>query len=184
MLEKVWVVTEKEEFIDQLCAAGCALGNKVEALLIGPKSWADKAFPSGADTVYSLGEVSADRMLEDYFDTLLALVNEKKPNAILFWSNKRGHLLAARMAAACGTSVLTDTMSLHVDEGALLNTKMVYGGAALRTEKSTALTKVALVGAGVFEPVSAGGERMGEILEPEFVEPQCKAKCVKVDEKK
>lgn len=183
MLDKVWYVAEKEESLSQLSAAGYTIGNQVEALLIGSQSLVERASAWGAGKVYYLGQVSEDRMVEDYFSTILALVNEQKPGCVLFWSNKRGRLLAARLAAACETSVLTDTFGLQADGEAVVNKKMVYGGAAFRTEKSAAQVKIACVGDGVFEAAQKDSRNQGEVVEVGFIEPEKKAKRLKVEPK-
>jgi len=149
-LKDIWVLSEKPEMLAELCAGARFLGSNVTALVIGKEEEAEKASKSGADKVYWLGEITGDRIFEDYTDTIYDLITKENPELFLFGASKRVKLIAGRLAARLRTSVLTDIIELKVEGYDLQAKRLVYGGLAVRTEMSTSQTVLALVGRGVF----------------------------------
>ncbi|SHN88283.1 electron transfer flavoprotein subunit alpha/FixB family protein [Desulfitobacterium chlororespirans] len=181
-LNKIWVLAEKQGALAELCAGGRELGQEVSAVVIGSKVEADKAIAMGADKVYWLGALKADQMLEDYTKTILALLKQEEPNLLLVQPSRRGKLLAGRLAAGLGTSVIVDAAGIEIaDDGKVQAAHMVYGGAAFRTEKALSETAIVTVGSGTFTALAEDGSRQGVVIEADFVEPATK---VKVLEKK
>lgn len=148
-LKDVWVFAEKTEMLAELCSGARALGSTVMALVIGTEEEAVKASHSGANKVYWLGEIEG-RIFEDYTRTIYDLIIKEKPGLLLLGATKRVKLIAGRLAARLQTSVLTDVMELKIEGGDLQAKRLVFGGAAIRTEKSASHTVLALVGRGVF----------------------------------
>jgi electron transfer flavoprotein alpha subunit len=183
LLDKVFVVAENASVIDEVCAAGRTCGQKVEMVLIGSQEDAKRAISVGADKVYYLGEATVEKRVEDFLPTIAALIDQEKPAAIIFRTTVRGRLMAARLAAVLGTSVLTDASSLQVDGTALISKKRVYGGAALREEKAVGPVSVVCISPGIAAPLEADSSREGEIIEVAFIEPTRKVKCIETKAK-
>ncbi|BAE85586.1 electron transfer flavoprotein subunit alpha/FixB family protein [Desulfitobacterium hafniense] len=177
-VKDVWVFAEKTEALAELCAGGHELGEKVSALVIGPRSKAEQAIRLGAEKVYWLGEEDSARMMEDYLVTIADLLVNERPNLLLIGATKRGKLMAGRLAARMGTSVLTDVMEFVAGDQGLQSKRMVYGGAAIRTEQSHSPLVIATPGSGIFSALSEDTGCQGVIEEVSFQEPDRKVKCL------
>ncbi len=180
LLDRVFVFAEKAAAIDEICAAGRFCAQEVDLVLIGNLEDAKKGIALGADKVYCLGETGQDKMVEDFLPTLIDLVKQEKPQAVIIKASIRGRLIAARLAAALGTSVLTDAVALKVEETSLISKKRIFGGVAFREEKATGEVSVVAIGAGVFAPLEPDKVRTGEIVEVNFVPPAHQVKCMAV----
>ncbi len=170
-LAKVFVIAEKIEAMTELCYGAALLGEKTGLIWAG-----DKAQASGADTIYYLGELNSDRILEHYFPSIVNLVKNERPNLVIVEASKKGRLVAATLAAELGTSVLTDATEITIDGGIIMTKRMVYGGAAFRTERATGETVVVCVGAGVFEASETSGA--GSVVDVPFTTPGFEIKCL------
>lgn len=164
-INNIWVFADKKDTILELCSGGRTLGEKVTALVIGSRADAQQAIAGGADQVCWLGEKQDGKLIEDYFATILDLVQTQKPDVVLFGTTKRCKLMAGRLAARLGTSALMDVMEFSTNENGLQAKRMVYGGAAIRTESSAAGITIATVGPGVFEKLPEDSGRQGTIEE-------------------
>lgn len=177
-VKNVWVFAEKIEGLGELCAGGRTLGEKVTAVVWGAQSEAEQAIKMGADEVYWLGEKDAAKMLEDYTLTMMHLVKEKKPDLFLLSTTKRCKLLAGRLAANLGTSAFMDVIEFEAKEGTFFVKKMVYGGAAMRTETALSGVSIATVGVGVFNKLPEDPVRQGTIEKVAIIETSSKIKCL------
>lgn len=144
-LKNVWAIAERADAVKELCMGAITLGEKSTLIWAG-----DKKDAVGCDKVYYLGDLTNGRIFEHYFPTILHLIKTEKPNLILVQASKKGRLLAGIIAAAVGTSVLADITELVLSEK-IETKRMVYGGAAIRTEHTAGEVVVACVGSGIFE---------------------------------
>ncbi|SHN88266.1 electron transfer flavoprotein subunit alpha/FixB family protein [Desulfitobacterium chlororespirans] len=176
VVKNVWVLAEKKETIAQLCAGGHQLGERVAALVFGSKPFAENALALGADQVYWLNQTESV-MMEDYTEAIFKLISDKKPELILVGTSKRCKHIAGRLAACLGTAVLTDSTELAIEDG-VQSTRLVYGGAAVRTEKSVSSTVLVTVGGGVFNAVPENSSRQGKVEQISLIEPKTKIKCL------
>jgi electron transfer flavoprotein alpha subunit len=170
-IKKVWVFSEKQATLAGLCSGGRQLGEEVSAVLLGSKEEAETAFAFGADKVYWLGEPKPKKMFEDYTDTIRRLLRDEAPDLFMVQATKRGKLLAGRLAAGLGTSVLVDATEIKQDAEAIYVKHRVYGGAAFRTERALSPTTIATVGPGVFTIWPEDATRQGSVIEVPFAEP-------------
>lgn len=175
---RIFVFAEREKAYRELCAGAGQLAGGVEAVRIGSADQLDEEIKKVADKIWLIPEQSG-AMLEDYTETIAALIKEETPDLLLVEPTKRGKLIAGRLAAILGTSVLTDVMELAAD-GEVKH--LVYGGAAVRREKSTAATAIATVGAGVLAAENPS-PRQGEVAVVDFMEPAKRLKRVSVEKK-
>jgi electron transfer flavoprotein alpha subunit len=174
-INKVWVLAEKQSVLAQLCTGARQLGEEVSAVFIGTKEEAELVIPMGADVVYWLGESKPGTLLEDYIKTISELLKKERPDLLMVQPTKRGKLMAGRLAASIGTSVLVDAAEITFDSKIQVK-HMVYGGAAFRTEQALTATTIATVGAGLFTALPEDASRQGTIVTVDFVEPDSKVK--------
>lgn len=173
-LENVWVIADSIDSQAELCAGADHLGKKVTLLFAGNKN-----LVANADVVYYLGEITNGMIIEHYIPTILSLVLKEKPDLVLVSSTKRGRLIAAAIAAEVGTSVLSDVKEILITD-AVESKRMVYGGAAFRTEKANGVV-VATVGNGLFE--SGEQKSAGQIIDVPFVVTDVSIKCLEKRQK-
>ncbi|UWG96683.1 electron transfer flavoprotein subunit alpha/FixB family protein [Dehalobacter sp. DCM] len=162
-MKNIWVFADKKDAILELCAGGRTLGDKVTALVIAPRTDAEQVIAGGADQVYWLGDKQDGKLIEDYFAAIFDLIQTQKPDVVLLGTTKRCKLMAGRLAARLGTSALMDVMEFSATDNGLQAKRMVYGGAAVRTESSAADLTIATVGPGVFEKLPEDSGRQGTI---------------------
>lgn len=77
-------------------------------------------------------------------------VVDAKPDAVITAATKNGRLLAGRLAVMFDTVVLSDLSAVTVNEDGVRTGRMVYGGAAIRTEVVSG-TAVLCIGSGLLE---------------------------------
>ena len=127
-LQNVWVIAESAA-AEELVAGAAVLGENTAVVRC-----------EGLETGSYVNSIPS----------IVKLVKEKEPELVLTEATKNGRLVAAAIAAAMGTSVLTDTSELKVENSAVVSKRMVSGGAAFKTEKVSEGTAVVCVGAAVF----------------------------------
>ena len=131
-LENIWIIAESAGAAAELIAGAATLGEKTSVLRC---------------------ECSESESWLGYIPAIVVLVKEHKPQLVLLDTTKNGRLTAAAIAAAIGTSVLTDSVGLNIEDSSVISKRMSYGGAAFKTEKATGKTAIACVSPGVFEAV-------------------------------
>ncbi|MDR1885850.1 MAG: FAD-binding protein [Synergistaceae bacterium] len=175
-LKSVFILSENPAALGQLAAAAREIGESVSAVLIG-RGQEKQVIEGGADRVYLLPE-GQGQIVEDYVPSIQKLIADEKPQAVLVRTSRKGRLIAGRLAAASGTSVLADTSRLWVENDSLHSARMVYGGAAIRVERAKGPVTVALVGDGLYEPLKPDAGRKGDVVEVPFVQPARRATLV------
>jgi electron transfer flavoprotein alpha subunit len=118
-----------------------------------------------ADTIYQI-VLPETAMLEDAAVTLSTLVTEQKPDILFVQPTRRMRLLAGKIAALQTTTALNDIMAYNVDNSIQ---HLVYGGAALRTERATTATQILFVPAGVLPERQPSG--MSSVVFVDFIAP-------------
>ncbi|MDR7868883.1 MAG: FAD-binding protein [Sporomusaceae bacterium] len=165
---KILVFAERNAALAELCSGARALGTQVEAIVIGALD-----VPVDADKVYSI-PAQADVMLEDYTESVAAIMDKAGAALLMVEPTKRCKVIAGRIAAMKGTSVITDIMEISAG---LETKRMVYGGMAIRKEKAASGTMIAMVGPGVLV-ASTAAPVQGAVETVAFVEPSAKIKVV------
>jgi electron transfer flavoprotein alpha subunit len=174
-LNNVWVLAEKQQTVNELCAGAAQFGENVSVIWIGSKELA-----CAANTIYHLGEVNNSRLFIDYLTTIIQLIQTHKPELLLVDTSRNGRLAAGAVATACKTSVMTDVNSIEVSDGAIQTKRMVYGGAAFKTEKVQNGMGVVCVPVGVFE---ANGVGTPALVDVEYVAPAVTVECIEKRQK-
>jgi electron transfer flavoprotein alpha subunit len=136
------------------------LGVDLEALLPGAN------VSTAAQELATLGPASVlvaeDAALTDLpadvcVAVLAAVVEERSPCAVLFGHTPAMREVAVRLAFRLGTGVTTDCTGLRVDDGTLVMTKPVYGGAAIAEYAVEGGLPIATLRPRAFEAATPGG---------------------------
>ena len=164
-VNNVWIISDDQNALGQLCGGGHQLGNQVSVVLFGDQNQAKEAIASGADQVYLFGQPGDSVMIEAYSKSIVELLRAEKADLVMVYSSIRGKLMAGRIASRLATSALSNISALTVEDGSIIVKHMVYGGAAIRTEKALSDTVVVTVGTGVFEAMPKDASRQGKVTE-------------------
>lgn len=159
-LDKVLVFSEIISALPELCAGANNLAQQSVAVVLGSKAEADSLVPYAKQVIWA-GSPAADAMVEDYVPALAELIKNQSPDLVLIRASKRGKCIAGRLSVQLNSSVCSDVTAFEViDAHSVQFTRMVYGGAAFATIRSTSAYPVATVGSGVFEaePLAEAGQ--------------------------
>jgi electron transfer flavoprotein alpha subunit len=178
---EIWVFSDREILVPELIGGACGLAAQLNAavtcLVVGPRQQAEAALRQGAGRVIWLSRQAEEAQVEDYVDTMTALVLENRPFLFLIGASKRGRVVAGRIAARVGAAVLPDILDFQVDGVEINTTHLMYAGGARRRERATTEITIATVGPGVFEPTGGSGN-LGSIEEAAMIEPKIKLQIV------
>lgn len=174
-LSKVIVFAENTALLPELCGGGRQLAEQVQAIVIGPKEAAQEV-TAYADKTFWLGEKATGTMLEDYTDAIAGIIREEAPALVLIRTSKRARVIAGRLSVLLKAGVVSDALEFQVENDTTLSVKhMVFGGGAVRLERSKSAVTIALVGAGVFATPESGSS--GELVQVAVTMPEPKIIC-------
>lgn len=125
----IFVIAETEKGARGLCAGARTLGDNVALVSLSEAT----KIAGIADVVYAIA-VPEDAMVESAAATVCGLVADKAPEIVLVEPTRRMKVIAGKLAAKQGTSVITDAKSI---EGGVA-TSLFFGGIANRKAKSAA----------------------------------------------
>lgn len=172
-MKNVWVITDSAASYAELCSGAKTLGESVTLVYAG-----DKSAAVGADKAIYLGEISDTVRFTSYMRTIVSLVKEAAPELVMLGVTKNCRLAAGKLAAALGTSVISDASNLKASEDGVSAERMVYGGAAISRVRALGATAVVCVANGAYEATCTAP--VADITEAEIV-PACGCvKCVGV----
>jgi electron transfer flavoprotein alpha subunit len=106
-----------------------------------------------------------------YSQALHALVEEEKPEVILFSATSMGKDLPPRLAAKLGVSLASDCTVTSIKDGKLEVTRPIFAGKALATVRLTSSPQIASLRPNVFS-VLKDGAKGGEVVKKEAVIPE------------
>jgi len=182
MTKEFIVFSEKPGLMAELLANAVRLAENqsavVAAIVIGDQKMVEWAFAHGAAKVYSLGELTNFRLLDDYVSTMIKLVKESQPSVVIVGATRQGKAIAGRLSASINTSAITDGKSFASTSDGIEITHLIFGGGAIRVEKANTTTMVLTQGASVIEPLPEQSGATGEVVNVPFVEPTWKASLV------
>lgn len=130
----------------------------------------------GADTVYMVDHPSLINFNdESYTDIFVQLINQYKPEIVLFGATTYGRSLAPRISSRLNTGLTADCTGLEIDpeKKILLQTRPAFGGNLMATiicpnhrpQMSTVRPKV-------MKALEPDNSRIGEIIKPDVTIPQ------------
>ena len=135
------------------------LGGTASAVLLG------SGLDAAASSLAALGTarvlVADDERLADLqpdptVATLAAIVGTEEPSAVLFGHTPSLREAAIRLAYRLGTAITTDCTALRAEDGIVVMTKPVFGGAAIAEYANESGPTIATLRPRAFEPVEAG----------------------------
>ncbi len=153
----VWVVAEQAdghlrsgsvELLGEGLKLADRLQTKLEAVLLGDQvsPLAQEILNLGADHVYLVEDpVLANYRTGPYADVVVGLINQHKPEIVLFSATNQGRDLAPRIAARIGAGLTADCTGLDIADGSLqladgssgdrllLQTRPAFGGNLMAT---------------------------------------------------
>jgi electron transfer flavoprotein alpha subunit len=136
------------------------LGTTVSAVLLG------SGLESAASTLAALGPARvlvadddrlADLQTDPVVATLAAVVASEEPGAILFGHTPNLREAAIRLAYRMGAAITTDATALRVEDGQVVMTKPVFGGAAIAEYANDAGPTIATLRPRTFPAAEEGG---------------------------
>jgi electron transfer flavoprotein alpha subunit len=142
-------------------------GDEVSAVVFGKgvKGLAPEFAKFGADKVYAVeGDVFADYNTGAYVAQIVAMINEFKPNAVLFAHSFNGRDFASRLAQKLEAGLATDVIAAEISAGKGLFTRAIYAGKALSKVEITTSPILATIRPGVFGVAESAGA--GAVVEP------------------
>ncbi|NIN67054.1 MAG: electron transfer flavoprotein subunit alpha [Anaerolineae bacterium] len=145
------------------------LGVEASAVLLGKdvQKLAEELIWRGADRVYVIeDDALAEYSTEGYGHAVEHLINERKPEIVLFGATDMGEDLAPRLAQELKTGLLPDCTRLELDqaERILLGTRPTYDGGLMVTNACPEKRpQMATVRPGAIEPYPPSEARTGEI---------------------
>ncbi len=148
-----------------------ALGVELAAVLLGDgvADLAQDLIAHGADTVYLVQDPAlAHYRTGPCTDVLAGLINQHKPEIVLFSATPQGRDLAPRVAARLSAGLTADCTGLEVDaqERLLVQTRPAFGGNLMATIVCRhARPQMATVRPGVFRPLEPDPSRTGRVVE-------------------
>lgn len=151
---KALVLAERSDAIAELCAGARTVADEVVLVAFGdtqvPEAVADKiahiALPEGA-------------VIDDAADTVIAAFDADKADVVFVEPTKHMKVVAGKLAAHLGASVITDVIAFDGD----VATNMFFGGVAMKKQKAAGVA-IYTVGAGVFAEAQASGANAVEEL--------------------
>lgn len=151
---KALVLAERSDAIAELCAGARTVADEVVLVAFGdtqvPDAVADKvlhvALPEGA-------------VLDDTADTVIAAFEAEKAEVVFVEPTKHMKVVAGKLAARLGASVITDVIAFEGD----VATSMYFGGVGMKKQKAAGVA-IYTVGAGVFAEAQASGANAVEEL--------------------
>lgn len=184
----VWVFSDTESHLPELMSGARELGETVHVISQNTPQ-ATLAFRLGADAVYNLGELPANRIIEDYADTLAQAIRTHSHSSralLLLPATRRGKTLAARLGHRLSAGVVNDATELSLEDHSPVVTHMVYGGLAFGKEKIITDYAVITLSSGVFPPAQEDRSLTGNVETLAFIPPAhaitCESRRVKQGE--
>jgi electron transfer flavoprotein alpha subunit len=137
-----------------------ALGNATAAVLLGSglrQAAADLAALGPGRVLVADDERLADLQTDPTVAALAAIVAAVEPSVVLFGHTPNLREAAIRLAYRLGTAITTDCTAVRAEDGTVVLTKPVYGGAAVAEYTSEGDSTIATLRPRAFAPVEPGG---------------------------
>jgi electron transfer flavoprotein alpha subunit len=171
-MSEIWVVSEQTATVLELIAhaKGLAQGEKIVAWTFSPVS-AQQAAKHGADLVIHL---NGENRPEAWVNTIIERAKQTGPDVILWGTSKRAKEMAARVAAALDTGLITECIKVQREQE-FISERYIYGGLCVATESTNNLPFMATMAAKLIEAlpesptasieVVSGAYEVGKVVE-------------------
>ncbi|OAT44903.1 electron transfer flavoprotein, alpha subunit [Proteus hauseri ATCC 700826] len=170
LLPTTFVYAEKADDLAKLIAFARGFGEKVNVLFIGNDENTRECVSLGADCVYCFAPQD-NVATEDYAASFAQIIQEAGANSLVLLSaSKRAKAIAARLGVALKAGVVSDALSLRVENNTLLATHQVYGGLAHATAEIRSSYAVVTVGSALDVEAITGAPN-AQVVQSAFVAP-------------
>lgn len=165
-----WVFVDQREgnirkVTFELLSEAKKFGGEVAAVVFGKgvEGLAGTLAKYGADKVYVADDdIFGAYNTGAYVAQIVAMINEYKPNAVLFGHTINGRDMASRLAQKLDTGLATDAIAAEISEGKGIFTRAIYAGKAIAKAEVSGSPVLATIRAGVWEVAEAAGA--GEVV--------------------
>jgi len=153
VMSEIWIVSEQTGTLLELIAhaKGISQGEKIVAFSF-TQDGAQAASNHGAELVYEMAEGSRP---EAWVNKIIERAKATQPAAILFGNSRRAKEMAARLAAALDTGLVTECVKMVRGEG-FVTERYIYGGLCVSTEKTKSVPFMATMSAKLIEALQEG----------------------------
>ncbi|MEK3807718.1 electron transfer flavoprotein subunit alpha/FixB family protein [Metabacillus sp. SLBN-84] len=141
-------------------------GGEVTAVLLGESvaSLAQEMIYYGADRVITVEDAKLTTYTPDgYSQALLAVIEQEKPEGLIFGHTALGKDLSPKIAAKIGSGLISDATDLEVTGGNAVFTRPIYSGKAFEKKIVTDGTIFATIRPNNIAPLEKDESRSGEV---------------------
>ena len=150
-LANVWVFSDNVERYAELMTGARQWGEHVHLIVQGSEQ-ANQVKPLGADEIVVLETTSGLQRVENFAETIAALIQEHT-GLLLMPATKRAKSLGARLSIQLNAAMVNDATSVTLDDGSLFAEHRMYGGLAFGKEKIKTTQAIITLAPGVLEPL-------------------------------
>ena len=169
-LTHAWIFSDNNSRYPDLIAAGSALADQVNVILIGESN--EPVFSYGAHRIYQLEQADDSTIIENYVASFIEIISKENTPAILLMPPSRScKVLAAKLSVHLKAGALNDLGSVKVENGSIYGTHMAYGGLAFSEEKITTSIAIVTLATNVFEPIPVDTSKTGETVPCAYLAP-------------
>lgn len=128
-LNSVWVFSDNPERYAELFSGAQQWGQQVYAIVQNTDQ-AQAVMPYGPQGIYILEQKSTLQRVENYAESIAALLKDQKSSMLLLAATKRGKALAARLSVQLNAALVNDASAVDVVDGLVYAEHRMYGGLA------------------------------------------------------
>lgn len=168
-LANVWVFSDNVERYAELMAGARLWGEQVHLIVQGNEQ-VNQVKPLGADEIVVLEATSGLQRVENFAETITALIQEHT-GLLLMPATKRAKSLGARLSIQLNAAMVNDATSVTLDDGSLFAEHRMYGGLAFGKEKIKTTQAIITLAPGVLEPVEANASHTCPVVSAPYIAP-------------
>ena len=174
-LANVWVFSDNVERYAELMAGARLWGEQVHLIVQGNEQ-VNQVKPLGADEIVVLEATSGLQRVENFAETITALIQEHT-GLLLMPATKRAKSLGARLSIQLNAAMVNDATSVTLDDGSLFAEHRMYGGLAFGKEKIKTTQAIITLAPGVLEPVEANASHTCPVVSAPYIAPHHEIMC-------
>ena len=168
-LANVWVFSDNVERYAELMTGARQWGEQVHLIVQGNEQ-ADQVKALGADDIIVLEHASGLQRVENYAETVSALL-QTHTGLLLMPASKRAKSLGARLSMQLNAAMVNDATSVTLDAGALFAEHRMYGGLAFGKEKLNSALAIITLAPGMFEPAETNPAHTCPVISAPYITP-------------
>ncbi|HAU5610981.1 TPA: electron transfer flavoprotein subunit alpha [Citrobacter freundii] len=174
-LANVWVFSDNVERYAELMTGARQWGEHVHLIVQGSEQ-ANQVKPLGADEIIVLEAPSGLQRVENYAETIAALMQEHA-GMLLMPATKRAKSLGARLSIQLNAAMVNDAISVTLEDGTVFAEHRMYGGLAFGKEKIKSALAIITLAPGLLEPVAENASRNCPVVPAAYIAPLHEIMC-------